>query len=73
MAMEKIGRNVMAGVKNNHLIIDIDLSKKGVASKSDKSTNIATTGGNRRLTDFDIDLPGELGLNYYIRNKDIKD
>ena len=59
--------NIKLAVKGKKLIVEIDISKKGVLSKSGKSMVIASTRGN-------MTIPGQpelrLGLNLYNRNND---
>lgn len=55
-------KNIELEVKNNKLTITVDLSKDFGASKSGKTTIIATSEGNVALPDN----PGiKLGLNIY--------
>lgn len=55
-------RNVEFKVDKNKLIITVDLSKDGKASKSGKSTVIGSTEGN-------VEIPGQdnlyAGINIY--------
>ncbi len=53
--------NIEIDVKDNKLIIVIDLSKKGTLSKSGKSSVIASTHGNHTVSGTDF----KLGLNLY--------
>lgn len=59
-AAMSVGRNVVAQIKGNHLLLDIDLSKDGVASKSGKNTILGTTGGNQKINGVTV------GLNAYV-------
>lgn len=58
--------NIKTKVEKNKLTIEIDLSAKGVLSKSRKSLVIATTEGNQKVDGADV----VLGLNCYRKNPD---
>lgn len=62
MAQVRVGNNVTVDVKGSKLLIEVDLDKRGGASKSGKNLIIASTGGN-------VSVPGhenvKLGLNCY--------
>ena len=64
MAKAKYGDNVMAEVKGNKLLIEVDLSVDLGLSKSGKSRSIGTTRGNTRITLPDGNTV-TLGLNCY--------
>lgn len=56
--------NIKTKIDGNKLIIEVDLTKKGAASKSGKSVVIATTSGN-----VDAGKDGiKFGLNVYKPN-----
>ena len=59
---ERIMQNVKITVKGDILTAEIDLSKKLGPSKSGKSINIATTGGNTTVEGHE---GVKLGLNCY--------
>jgi len=55
-------RNVEMKIVNRHLVIDVDLTKEGVASSSGKSLVIGSTEGNVSVPDMpDV----KVGLNVY--------
>ena len=62
MPMVVVGQNVMMEVKDDKLLITVDLSKSYGTSGSGKSTIIGSTGGN-------VSVPGhesvKVGLNVY--------
>lgn len=61
--MPAVGNNVMAEVSGDKLIITVDLSVEGSASKSGKSIIIGSTQGNKS-----VETPGgevTIGLNVY--------
>lgn len=61
--MANYGDNVKAIVKDNKLIIEVDLTKEFGESKSGKSISIATTRGNQQVA------PGiYAGINIYKKN-----
>ena len=53
------GEGFTAEIKEQKLVITIDLAREGTPSKSGKNMTIATTRGNRRIGDVSI------GLNVY--------
>jgi len=55
-------KNVDMKIKGNKLTINVDLSKDFGRSKSGKSITIATTSGNKQLTDKQGVY---IGLNVY--------
>lgn len=54
-------KNVKMTVKDNKLLIEVDLSQEHGRSKSGKSIIIATTAGNQSVPDTDA----KIGLNVY--------
>ena len=53
--------NVKWGVKDNKLIVEIDLTKEFGLSKSGKTITIASTRGNQKIEGTDA----VIGLNVY--------
>ena len=54
-------QNIKTSVKNNKLLITIDLGKKGKPSASGKTIVIASTRGNKAIEGTDVTM----GLNLY--------
>ena len=54
-------QNIKCVVKNDRLLITIDLTKKGKASASGKTMVVASTRGNQAIEGTDVIL----GLNLY--------
>jgi len=57
--------NIELQIKDDKLIITIDLTKKGEESKSGKSIVVASTRGNKRIKEYEKKNI-MLGLNCYI-------
>lgn len=55
-------KNVKTSIKGNLLVIEVDLSKKGELSKSEKNLVIASTQGNQSV---DGKPEVKFGLNVY--------
>jgi hypothetical protein len=58
-------KNVQLEVKDNQLIIRVDLTKDFGPSKSGKTRIIATTEGNHRIDYLDRGQVVTVGLNVY--------
>ena len=58
---EAIGRNVLAEIQGETLVLRIDLAADGHESKSGKSSVIGTTNGNVGIAGTDV----KIGLNVY--------
>jgi hypothetical protein len=63
--MQQIGTNVTYSIQDGKLIIEVDLDQRGTPSKSGKTLVIASTRGNKTLTDDNGEDVGVLGLNIY--------
>ena len=63
MIIGKQPNNVVVGVKKGIKTITVDLTKKGMPSKSKKSTVIASTYGNVTMPELGITI----GLNIFKR------
>jgi hypothetical protein len=60
--MPNAGENIIADVKDNHLIVVVDLSKEIGLSSTGKMMGVASTGGF-------VQLPGGVKGNIYIGKK----
>jgi hypothetical protein len=63
-------RNVRFEVRNDILIINVDLNERVGPSSTGKSDLVATTEGNRRLKGYPNMF---FGLHVYVRNLEKKD
>lgn len=59
--MTSIGRNVVAFMDGDTIVIRMDASAKGTESKSGKSSVVASTNGNVGVPGTDL----KIGLNLY--------
>jgi hypothetical protein len=57
---KKVGNNVVYEVKNNKLIVEVDLTQNFGESKSGKSVQIGSTQGNKEVAEGIF-----MGLNVY--------
>lgn len=62
MSLEDIGDNIKYKIEGNKLLLSIDISKRLRKSKSGKTTIIASSNGNPKITDT-----VHLGLNCYTK------
>lgn len=67
--MSDLGKNVQAEVKGDKLVLTVDLSVKGEASKSGKSLVIGSTQGNKKVQHDGEDI--SIGLNVYKKKGDL--
>lgn len=61
--IKTLGQNINAEIKDNQLIITIDLTRELGTSKSGKSTLIATTAGNPKISTAQGEI--SVGINAY--------
>lgn len=61
--MPAIGNNVTAEVKDDKLVLTVDLSVDGAESKSGKSVVLGSTQGNKKVPYGDGEVT--IGLNVY--------
>ena len=57
-------KNVKMNIKDDKLIIEIDLTYRGEISKTGKSKRIASTEGNKKIEGYDECM---IGLNVYAK------